>query len=229
MFGSRSGSVSGHGATASTTGLVVDLLDGTRVNVAHAEAGIDSNTPGGLLSGRAQSARGTGLVETNNIVKKSVPCTGTGGEWRNAAAADTDLLPGVDVGAATVGALGDQLGQRHAVARTRAKVARLALFGDDLVVTAIRSQANVTRQGGDWIRTAQGTSLGEVTVDGVQQPLPAAGESLLIDGVARITPGVVHKSDHAITVVGLQVKLLGGSDAGEVLNISQSNARIAVR
>jgi len=181
------------------------------------------------LAGRAESLFGTGLVQTRNIVKKSVPCRGTDGEWRNAAGAAVDLSPTVQVGAATVGALGDQLARNESVVRTRARVERVMLDGGEVVITAIRSQANVVRNQDVYTRTAQGTGLGSITIDGVSEPIPNPGETVNLAGVARVTPAVVERTPQGITVVGLRVELLGGGDAGETFDISKSHAHINPR
>lgn len=228
-FDQRSGQVGPRGATAATTGLQVELLGGDTVTVARAEASINSGVPGGLLGGRAQSLRGSGLVETRNIVKKSVPCRGTGGEWRNDAGAAVDLSPAVQIGAATVGALGDQLGRNEAVTRTRARVGRVSLGGGEVVVKAIRSQANVVRDGNRYTRTANGSSIGSITVGGEPRPVPNPGEALTIPGIAKLTAEVVERTARSITVVGLRIELLGGGNAGETLDVSKSFAQIKAR
>ena len=224
-FDERSGTVTRRGAQATSTGLVIELADGSKVSAGRAQTAISGGVVGGLLGGRAQSVRGSGLVETKNVVKKSVSCRGTDGEWRNEAAA-AFTQPGLEVGATTVGAFGDQLGQGEAVVRTRARSARVEIGDEQIVVTAIRAQSNVVRDGDRYTRTSDGTHLGSLTVNGQERPLPSPGESLVVPGVARITPGVVARTSQGITVVGLRIELLEGGEIVETLDIAKTNAHI---
>ena len=152
-FDERFGRADRSGADARSTGLVIDVVDGSTFDVAQASARIDKDVAGGILGGRAQSAFSRyGLLQTSNPVKKSVPCTGTNGEWRSESGKATQQ-PGIETAEATVGALGDQLKPREAVSRTRAHTSRVSLGDGSIVVSNIRSQANVVRDGGAYTRT----------------------------------------------------------------------------
>lgn len=228
-FDVRTGKAGPVGASATSTGVVVDLVDGTTAQLARASSQIRRGVPGGVLGGRAQSAYSPeGLIEARNVVKKSVPCTGTDGEWRTARGAGFSQ-PGIETGDAVVGALGDQLGKGEAVARTRARTSRVSIGADAIVVTAIRSQANVVRDGRTYTRTPAGSRVGSLEVAGEEQPLPDPGESLEIPGVARITPEVIDRTERSITVVGLRIRLLEGTEVTDVYDIAKSRARIDSR
>lgn len=228
-FDVRSGKVSGAGAIATSTGVVIDQPDGSTGRIARAQSEIRRGVPGGLLGGRAQSAYSPeGLIEARNVVKKSVPCVGTDGEWRTTSGGAVQQ-PGFETGDATVSALGDQLGKGKAEARTRARTSRVSIGADAIVVTAIRSQANVIRDGGSYERTADGSRIGTLLVGGEEEPLPEPGESYEVPGVARITPQVVTRTDKSIAVVGLRVKLLDGTEVTDVYDVAKSTARIAPR
>ncbi len=228
-FDRRKGGTDGSGASATSTGLTLDIADGTRAVVGVASSSIGSGVAGGVLGGKAESAYSAGgLLTSRNVIKKSVPCRGTGGEWRNDSGGAVQQ-PGLSIGAATVGALGTQVARGQAVARTRAETERVSLSGGEVIVQAIKSQANVVRDGDTYARTAKGSSIGRLVIGGEQQPLPDPGESLRIPGIAVVTPQVVNRTAHSITVVGLRIAMLGGSDAGTVVDISKSAAQIKAR
>ena len=155
-------------------------------------------------------------------MKKSVPCTGTNGEWRSESGEATQQ-PGIETSEAAVGALGDQLGAGEAVARTRAHTSRVSLGDGSIVISNIRSQANVVRDGGSYLRTAKGSDIGTLRIDGEEHALPDPGRSLRIPGVAVIIPEVVNRTAHSITVVGLRVRLLDGSEVQSVVDIAKSS------
>lgn len=54
-FDVRGGKVTSRGADATSTGIVVELADGTTTQVARASSEIRRGVPGGILGGRAQS------------------------------------------------------------------------------------------------------------------------------------------------------------------------------
>lgn len=227
-FDKRTGSVGPQSAAATSTGVLLELADGTRASLARAESRMDADVKGGLLSGQAVAADSDDeVVALNRVVKRNIPCNGTDGRWLTSDGAATDLLPGLTVGAATVGALGDQISVRQAVAKTRARTARIELGGaDGLVVTAIRTQASVVRDGDQYARSAAGSSIGSISIDGTEQELPDPGEVLVVPGVAEITTQVVTKTAQSITVVGLRIDLL---DSTEVIDIARSTAQIKAR
>lgn len=224
-FDVRTGRATRAGATTSSTGLLIEFVDGSDVYLAGASAKIDGAAGAGILRGTAQSAYSQGdLVEAQNVVKKSVPCNGTQGRWRTASGEATEQ-PGIRTSQATVGAFGEQSGTRF-VARTRAHTSRVALAGQAVVVTNIRSQANVVRDGRSYTRTPTGSDIGKLLVNGEPQAVPAPGRSTTVAGVAVITRQVVTRGAQSITVVGLRIRMLPATGAPGVYDIARSYARV---
>ncbi len=228
-FDRRTGRIDGSSASATSTGLTLDVVEGARSTVGVAASAIGAGVAGGVLGGKAESAySGDGVLTARNVIKKSVPCRGTGGEWSNDSGTSVHQ-PGLTIGQVTVGALGDQTGRNQAVSRTRAETERVSLGNGQVIVRVIRSQANVVRDGDTYTRSATGSSIGRLIVGGEQHALPDPGESLEIPGVAVITPEVVSRTANSITVVGLRIALLGGADAGTVVDIARSSAQVKAR
>ncbi len=228
-FDIRTGAVTSSGASAMSTGLTMDFVDGSHSVASVAKSELGGHVAGGILGGKAESAySGEGLLAARNVVKKSVPCVGTDGKWTNAAGGDIDQ-DGLQSGDATVGALGAQQGPDQAVSRTRAETDRVSLGGGQVVIRNIKSQANVERDGGTYLRTADGSSVGRLVVNGEPQAIPAPGEKLTIPGVATIIPQVVTKRAHSITVVGLRIRMLDGTEVTTVYDIAKSFAVIEPR
>ena len=221
-----------HGAVVSAFALRVDLPQSdTHVKLARSHATIADGVSFGLFHGRSSATRVSALDHTLTSGPNPLtvmPCQGTGGHAHGKTLADVDLA-----GLAVV----HGLTSRNRAGQTRArahgyetgKVGRVNLGGGALVVDAIVGRAAVTRTAQGITRTAKGTSVGKITVNGVVRRFPRTGV-LEIPGVAKLEERIVHRTRTGLSVTALRITLLDGTgaviDLGQAqLSISKSRAR----
>ena len=81
----------------------------------------------------------------------------------------------------------------------------------------------MVRRGDHVARSAKGTQLASITVDGQQQTFPKTGV-LEIPGLVKLERGVVKKTHSGIRVIGLRITLLDGS--GAVVNLAEASLKV---
>jgi hypothetical protein len=228
-FGERGGFSGATAANSTATALRINLeVTGTEVIVGSATARIQGGAVAGIMNGEVWGSQLTGLggvVNSGRTASLRLACLGTDGAF------ETERVAGVSVpGILSLGAITSRVrgSQSEALAHGISTVARAGFAGRGLVVTGIRAEGKVTRTGaGDVLRSAEGTTLGSITLGGRELDLPLPGRSLVIPGVARITRGLVTRGSDSIKVVGLRVQLLQGSVIESTVDLA--NVRLQVR
>jgi hypothetical protein len=152
-------------------------------------------------------------------------CRGTDGRLVTKSIADLNLGDQVVVQAAQSQQRGTQ--RRHkSVAMERGTLAMISLGGGQLVIKGVVGQANVTRTDrGRTTKSATGTTVGSIVVNGQEQSVPTGGQSVEVPGLARVLPGVVEKTRHGISVVALRIQLLDGTLATIDLGVARASIR----
>jgi hypothetical protein len=217
---------SGTSALANAFALRIDVVaTGTTVQVARSHASLTGGFTGGVFGGR--SAATHVITAAGDIVKSGanplnpIGCTGTNGKVREKSLASIDLGGQLVVKGATTQELGTQ-GSDGAHGYSRAEVAEVDL-GGQLVIDGIVAKASVRRTADGVKKSADGTQLASVTVNGQEQTFPKTGV-LEIPGVAKLERGVVTTTHNGISVIGLRITLLDGS--GAVVNLAEASLRI---
>ena len=219
---------SARGAAVEAKGLKI-RLDGTDtiVTVGSAMSRINNRVPAGVLGGwgRAANARVLdGTIVSGKLAVQPLPCRGTNGKWIRNPTARVSLPGTLVIGGAVGSARGDQFSKRKAYGQTRGKIARVAI-GGELVIRAIKAQANVRKDGNRLIKSARGTSVGTIRLGGELEDVPGAGETVTFGDVAKVTGRKVVRTKFGIKVIALQVKLLDGSFVSKI-NLGEAFTRI---
>jgi hypothetical protein len=224
--GEHSTKESGNGAVADSYALRVEMIPtGTSIRIARSHAELYSGMTGGVFKGH--SAATHVVTALGDIVKSGpnpltpMPCQGTYGKTHEKSLASIDLGGQLVVKGATSAETGNQKGDR-AWGVSRAEVARVSL-GGQLVIDGVVGKVSVSRHNGHLTRSAKGTVLGRVTVAGQAQKFPKTGV-LEIPGLAKLERGVVTRSHHGISVIGLRITLLDGS--GAVIDLGEASLGI---
>lgn len=215
-------------AYASANAVRIELIPtATRVRIAHSAARMGGGVTIGLFKGQSN---GTQVRALDDLVKSGptplsyIPCQGTDGEIRTKSLASVDLAGQIVVGAVENRQMGKQTKAR-AQGFEESRIASINL-GNQLVVNAIKARANVTRlAGGRVIRNINGTSIGEIIVNGSPQAIPDPGQAIKIPGVLSLETNVITKTKQGIDVVAVRITLLDGT--GAVVDLG--HARLAIK
>lgn len=218
------------GAYASANAVKVVLEpSGTVVRIAHSSAQIYRGLEVGRFRGQAF---GTQVHAADENIRSGpqplsyLPCQGTQGKIRTKNIAGLDLEEQIVVGAVENEVMGRTAGsgtRKRATGFTQSRIARVTL--GPLTVNAIKARANVTRfRNGKLVRNAQGTTLGEIVVDGEPQSIPDPGESLEIPGLLKLEAHIVERIKNGIKVTALRLTLLDGT--GAVVNLGNTRMEI---
>lgn len=215
-----------NGAFAKVNGLVVTVIPtNTVVKLGQAQARIDTGVKSGVFKGNASGEK---VTVANDLIKlgaqpnTTIPCQGTGGDTRTRSVAGVSLPPALELGALQTRVEGDN-GDASASGFTEGSVASLDLGDGALEITGITGRANVSRTGRKIVANANGTTVGEILVDGEPASIPTGGE-LEIPGLAKLENGPVVKSGASISVSALKLTLLDGTGATILLG----NAKLAI-
>lgn len=215
------------GARATADALAITMLPtDTRARVAHTAAEISGGVKSGIFGGHGSATRARGLA--NSLTSgptplQLMPCQGTHGVVKTRSIAHLKLADNIAVD----GLFTRQMGQQTAAKATGTQVGSVAAFNLDagqLVVKGIVGRANVERTAHGLVRTATGTKIGQVLVNGQVRSFPATGV-LEIPGVARLENRHVTRLADGIMVTALRIRLLDGS--GAVIDLGQ--ARLTIR
>lgn len=218
------------GAVADAYALRVDVVPtGTSVRVAHSHAEIHGGLLRGVFGGHSAATHVTtaldGTVSSGPQPLTLMPCQGTYGTVHRQALAHLDLGGQLVVRGATSSERASQTADR-AHGYERGSIARLNLGGGRLVVDGIVGKASVTRTPDGLRRSARGTQLGTVTVDGQTRTFPKSGV-LEVPGLVKLERHLVTRTTSGLRVVALRVTLLDGS--GGVVDLGVADMRIAAR
>ncbi|MBJ7359179.1 choice-of-anchor P family protein [Nocardioides sp.] len=211
---------------------IADVLDvkllptNTRVKIAHTAAQIARGVKRGLFAGLSAA---TEVRALNNLVHSGpqpltrMPCQGTQGKVKGKDVAAVDLLPVIEVGAASTRQMGQQRPKR-AFGYEEARIAQVDLGGGQLVITGIRGRANVERTREGVTFDSKGTTIGSATVDGTEYSFPEL-DGLSIPGLVQIDTNVVTEMKSGLDVVAVRLTLLDGS--GAVIDLGHAQLLIA--
>lgn len=217
-------------ASARAKAVQIDILaTGTTVKLASSYAEISDNILKGRLSGYANTTRAAvlgDLVTSGPQVKTLMPCRGTDGKVREKSLVGLSLPGVLTVGAATSRQLGKQTRTR-AGGFEEAQLANVNLLNGTVVIDAIRGRVNVSRgPGGKLTANTKGTTIGSISVNGTETPLPDLGV-LTIPGLLEIGTNVVEKIPNGLRVIAVQVKLLNG--LGATINLGEAKMQVRSR
>ena len=219
---------SAHGSAAWAVALRIKLIPtGTDVFVARSKAqalsGVRHGRFGGYSAGTEASVLG-GVLTSGRNPHTSMPCQGTRGKTVRKDLADLDIGGIVRLGGAGSQAWAKRFANRSK-AWTRGSVAGLSLGGGALKIQAVVGKATVTRKAdGKLVRSAKGSRVGTIVVDGEVQELPI-NQTIEIPGIAKLEPMVVQKLPGGLKVVALRVSLLDGTGAVLDLGIASTTIR----
>lgn len=209
----------------------VSSTDNTVEKVGRAFARIDGKIEGGLFGGAAwgSDARVGDSAALGRAALQPMPCPGTRGKVKETSTGEATPDFGF-IGARRSFAYGVQR-DNSATGYTRSVVAAARFGGGDLKIRAIRAKANVTRQAdGDVIRSAKGSGIGRILVNGEEIQTPRAGVPRKVAGLGNFTVRKVNKTPNGIEVTGVVVRLFNGTPKVKsddtVVNLANANLRI---
>ena len=219
-------------AGARITATAVRLkLDNNRtvITLGSAFSEINGENPAGILGGYGQAAEVTALdgsLKSGRVALQPLPCRGTNGKWIDNDTAGLNLNSVADLGAVSGGANGDQTNKLNGYGSTRGVVSSLNLLGGEVRARVIKGQANVRMVDGDIRRSIQGTGVGFLSIGGEEVMNPKPGDSILIEGLGRVTVGQqVKAGPNAVHVIALQIRLFNGGEADTLVNLGEALAR----
>ena len=226
-IGSEKRVADGSHAKASADVLEVLLVPtSTKVRVAHTAAQLARGVKRGLFSGLSAATQVTAL---DNLVKSGpqpltrMPCQGTQGKEKGKNVAAVNLLPLIQVGAASTRQMGTQRPGR-AWGYEEARIAKVDLGGGQLVITGIQARANVERTREGVTFDSKGTKFLTATVNGTEYSFPEL-DGLSIPGLVEIETGVVEELPSGLDVVAVRLTLLDGT--GAVIDLGHARLLIA--
>jgi hypothetical protein len=219
--------VDGNHAKAKADVLEIRLVPtNTKVRIAHTAAQIARGVKRGLFAGLSAA---TQVQALNNLVRSGpqpltrMPCQGTQGKVKGKDVASVDLLPLIQVGAASTRQMGQQRPGK-ASGFEEARIAQIDLGGGQLVITGIRGRANVERTREGVTFDSKGTTIGSATVNGTEYSFPEL-DGVTIPGLVQIDTNVVTEMDSGLDVVAVRLTLLDGS--GAVIDLGHARLLIA--
>ncbi|WP_193612422.1 choice-of-anchor P family protein [Nocardioides lijunqiniae] len=216
-----------NGVRVTTDGIDIRVLPTrTRTQVAFSAAKIQSGARHGTFKGYSAGVRASALANNVKVGRTPylpMPCTGTQGRIATRDTAGVNLP-----GAATVNALRTQQmakqTRRGARMWEQGSVGRIRLGNGQVVLRGVTARATVTRNAkGRLTRSATGTQIGALVVNGETQQIPSSGV-IEIPGVLKIQEKVVQRLSAGVMVIGARITLLDGT--GAVIDIGIANAQI---
>lgn len=206
---------------ASVNGLRVDLeASDSMVIVGRAWGRISGDVRAGVMGGRAFGSQASlldGTATSGQSAVKPLPCPGTGGVWKSRSTASVTIPATASLGVTRSEVYGKQNTNRSAAAKTRSTVASATLGDGDVVLEAIKAQANVHKsRTGKLTKNGKGTSPGTITINGNTTALPING-TYDLGALGTIDTNEVTRSKRGIRVTAVKVTLLNGTAADSVL------------
>ena len=214
-------------ASADAFALRLDVIPtSTSVKVAHTHAELHSGLTYGVFRGHSNATRVahalTTVVHSGPNPLTLMPCQGTHGAVVHQSIARTNLGDQLDVRGLSSSERGSQT-SHEAQGFERAAVARVDLGHGRLVVKGIVGKAIVKRTSAGVVRSARGTQLGAIVVDGRPLTFPRTGV-IEIPGLVKLERRVVTRSATGLRVIALRITLLDGS--GAVVNLGEARLQI---
>ncbi|MGA8248474.1 MAG: choice-of-anchor P family protein [Nocardioides sp.] len=215
------------GALAEAVALRIDVIPtDTSVKVGHSRSELDSGLTYGVFGGHSDgtsvpTAAG-GIAKSGRNPLSVMPCQGTQGTVHRKAIDHSDL-GGQAVARGLATKEWAKQGASSAHGYERGSVAKFSLGGGQLVIRGIVGKAAVSRDAHGIVRSARGTSVGTVKVNGQAQSFPPTGV-LEIPGVAKLERHVVTRTKTGLQVIGLRVTLLDGT--GAVFDLGEATMRV---
>jgi hypothetical protein len=203
-----------HVDVSQTNGL--GIPKGAQIYVGHAQSQLLEKTINGVLGGQAYGASGRVLgdsVKLGKVAPISVPCTGTGGKTRHRTTAGISLPGIINSGTVDDTARGKQT-KLGAEVTTSSTVEGLNLLQGLVGATAIRAQANATRDGSGTTFDSDGSQFVDLSIAG----FPNIGDDVApntkvkIEGLGTLYLYRVmhHKNSIEVRMVELKVTALNG-------------------
>lgn len=213
------------GALSKVGGLTITIVPtNTVVKLGQAQARIDSGVKAGVFGGNASGEKvsvGNGIIKVGALPNSTIPCQGTNGNIVTKNVAGLDLGPLLKLGALQSRVQGTNT-LSSSFGFTEGSVADVNLGDGALEISGIVGRANVTRTGKKVVANADGTTVGEILVDGQPAAIPTGG-ALEIPGVAKLENGPVVKKGASISVSALKLTLLDGTGATILLGNAKLN------
>jgi hypothetical protein len=229
-LGTGNDSLARDGAATNINGLRVrTLFSDTTSRIGHAQAQIMDGIESDVYGGSAYATKLTALDDrftSGRTVPTAVPCVGTDGIWTDNHASDTDLSGNL---LATGLTSRQQSGPTAAGGRpevTTSSRVGLADLGDGLLVQMVKAKAHVIRTATGYETDIAGTSIGGITYNGEEQTFPEGEKVIEIPGVATLERAIVTEGPRSISVVGLRVTLLDGTQAVAIVDLGYAKAAL---
>lgn len=215
------------GAVADAYALRIDVAaTGSSVRIGHSHAEIHGGLVRGIFGGHSAGTQVrtalSGTTKSGPNPLSVMPCQGTYGSIHRQALAHVDLGGQLAVRGATAAGRASQTTAR-ARGYERGSIAHVNLGGGQLVIDGIVAKATVTRTAHGVRRSARGTQVGTITVNGKTERFPATG-ALEIPGVAKLQRHLVTRTPAGLQVVSLRITLLDGT--GGVVDLGVADMRI---
>lgn len=204
-----------NGARAGAYGLLIQLLDGPKLELGRSQAAITGGATSGVIRGRSYSMKvqaAPGAPGLGEVGVRQIPCTGTNGRTKSfqGGALNFEAL-GLKIGDALSQVSGEQLDRRQLSAWQSNAVEMFAL-GDRVKITAIKAQASAfMRPDGRVVKSAKGSGIGQLLIDGKPAQLPSQVTDFKLPGGALLSTNVVNKGRRGIRVTAVQIELPSGS------------------
>lgn len=224
-----------HETAISSTGAVNVLRfngsDGTTERVGRAYSRIDGEIEGGLFAGAAwgSDGRADGTATLGKAALRPMPCPGTRGKvLRNSTGEATFDFGHVGARRSAVSGVQGTDGSASGYARSKVTAAG---FGDGrLRFRNITAVADVTRRDNGVVRSARGTGVGRIVVNG-EEIQPPPGEPQQVPGLGSFTVRSVDRTANGLDVTAVSVRLHNGTpaDTTDDTVVNLGRAKLAIR
>jgi hypothetical protein len=221
---------SADGAATNINALRVhSLLTQSTSRIGHTHAAIDDGVKSALYGGSAYATKLTALndlLTSGRTVPTSVPCVGTDGDWTDNHANDTDLSGNLLASGLTSRQQSGRTAPGGRPEVTAASRVGLVDLGGGLEVQMVKAKAHVMKTASGYTTDIAGTSIGGVTYNGTEQEFPEGENVMEIPGVATLERAIVEQGPRSISVTGLRVTLLEGTEAVGILDLGFAKAAL---
>jgi hypothetical protein len=208
---------------------VHSLLSQSTSRIGHAHAAIEDGVKSALYGGSAYATKLTalnGVLTSGRTVPTSVPGVGTDGEWTDNLANVTGLSGNLLASGLTSRQQSGRTAPGGRPEVTTASRVGLVDLGGGLEVQMVKAKAHVMKTASGYTTDIAGTSIGGITYNGEDQEFPEGEKVMEIPGVATFERAIVEQGPRSISVTGLRVTLLDGTDAVGVLDLGFAKAAL---
>jgi hypothetical protein len=216
-----------HGASVTAYALTVHVIPtDTDIKLGKAHASIADGVSFGLFKGRSYATQVSALDDSLTSGPNPLtlmPCRGTRGQLRSRSTADLEV-PGVLSAKGLTSSERSNQSRSRAHGYERAEIARVSLAGGAVVIHGIVGKATVTRTAHSTTRSARGTTVGKVRINGQVTAFPRSGV-IELPGVAKLEEHLVKRSKHGLKVTALRITLLDG--AGATIDLGRAQLTIS--